>query len=98
MSLEGVDAYIDGIGAIFFNGQVLKVDLVTLYPDPKEANKMNPRLAGRIAMPINAAVQLRDGLNRLVADLQKAQEQNQKNNPAPSQVAAPEEAEKKSKK
>jgi hypothetical protein len=99
MSLEGADVYIDGIGAIFFNGQVLKVDLVTLYPDPKETNKMNPRLAGRLAMPINAAVQLRDGLNRLVADLQKAQEQNQKNNPAAAQVAAsPEEADKKSKK
>lgn len=98
MSLEGADVYVDGIGAIFFNGQVLKVDLVTLYPDAKEANKMNPRLAGRIAMPINAAVQLRDGLNRLVADLQKAQEQNQKANPAPAQVSASDEADKKVKK
>lgn len=98
MSLEGADVYVDGIGAIFFNGQVLKVDLVTLYPDPKEANKMNPRLAGRIAMPLNAAVQLRDGLNRLVADLAKAQEQNQKANPVAAQVPAPEDADKKSKK
>jgi len=98
MSLEGADVYIDGIGAIFFNGQVLKVDLVTLYPDAKEANKMNPRLAGRLAMPINAAVQLRDGLNRLVADLQKAQEQNQKNNPSQAQVATPEVTDKKVKK
>ena len=77
MSLEGADVYVDGIGAIFFNGQVLKIDLLALYPDPKEANKMNPRLAGRIAMPINAAVQLRDGLNKLVADIQKVQESSQ---------------------
>lgn len=98
MSLEGADVYIDGIGAIFFNGQVLKVDLVTLYPDPKETNKMNPRLAGRLAMPMNAAVQLRDGLNRLVADLQKAQEQNQKANPAAAQVSASDDADKRAKK
>ena len=77
MSLEGADVYIDGIGAIFFNGQVLKIDLLALYPDPKEANKMNPRLAGRIAMPINSAVQLRDGLNKLIAEIQKAQESSQ---------------------
>ena len=74
MSLEGADVYIDGVGSLFFNGQVLKIDLLTLYPDPKDNTKVNPRLAGRLAMPINAAVQLRDGLNRLIADLQKAQE------------------------
>jgi len=49
-----------------------------LYPDPKDNTKVKPRLAGRLAMPINAAVQLRDGLNRLIADIQKAQE-GQKN-------------------
>lgn len=74
MSLEGADVYIDGVGSLFFNGQVLKIDLLTLYPDPKDNTKVNPRLAGRLAMPINAAVQLRDALNRLIADLQKAQE------------------------
>lgn len=74
MSMEGADVYIDGVGSLFFNGQVLKIDLITLYPDPKDATKVNPRLAGRLAMPINAAVQLRDNLNRLLADIQKAQE------------------------
>jgi hypothetical protein len=98
MSLEGADVYIDGVGALFFNGQVLKIDLLTLYPDPKENTKLNPRLAGRLAMPINAAVQLRDSLNRLVADLQKAQEQNQKANPATAQVESAAEGDKKAKK
>ena len=74
MSMEGADVYIDGVGGLFFNGQVLKIDLITLYPDPKDNTKVNPRLAGRLAMPINAAVQLRDNLNRLIADIQKAQE------------------------
>lgn len=74
MSMEGADVYIDGVGALFFNGQVLKIDLITLYPDPKDNTKVNPRLAGRLAMPINAAVQLRDNLNRLIADIKKAQD------------------------
>jgi hypothetical protein len=88
MSLEGADVYIDGVGALFFNGQVLKIDLITLYPDPKDTAKVNPRLAGRLAMPINAAVQLRDNLNRLIADIQKAQE-SQKANDAEGQSQAP---------
>jgi hypothetical protein len=82
--MEGADVYIDGVGALFFNGQVLKIDLITLYPDPKDNTKVNPRLAGRLAMPINAAMQLRDNLNRLIADIQKAQE-NQKANDAIAQ-------------
>ena len=87
MSMEGADVYSDGGGALFFNGQVLKIDLITLYPDPKDNTKVNPRLAGRLAMPINAAVQLRDNLNRLIADIQKAQE-NQKANDAAVQSSA----------
>jgi hypothetical protein len=87
MSLEGADVYIDGVGALFFNGQVLKIDLITLYPDPKDNAKVNPRLAGRLAMPINAAVQLRDNLNRLIADIQKAQE-SQKTTDAAEQSTA----------
>jgi hypothetical protein len=87
MSLEGADVYVDGVGSLFFNGQVLKIDLLTLYPDPKDNTKVNPRLAGRLAMPINAAVQLRDALNRLIADLQKAQE-SQKNNAADQAISS----------
>lgn len=77
MALDGADAYVDGVGTFSFNGQTVKIDLVTLYPDPKDSSKTNPRLAGRLALPLNAAVQLREGLNRLFADIQKAQnEQN----------------------
>jgi hypothetical protein len=94
MSMEGADVYIDGVGALFFNGQVLKIDLITLYPDPKDNTKVNPRLAGRLAMPINAAVQLRDNLNRLIADIQKAQE-SQKATDATAQSEAPKAAAKK---
>ena len=88
MSMEGADVYVDGVGALFFNGQVLKIDLITLYPDPKDNTKVNPRLAGRLAMPINAAVQLRDNLNRLIADIQKAQE-SQKANDVVAQQKTP---------
>ena len=92
MSMEGADVYIDGVGALFFNGQVLKIDLITLYPDPKDNTKVNPRLAGRLAMPINAAMQLRDNLNRLIADIQKAQESQKATDAAaqsPASVAPP---------
>ena len=97
MSLEGADVLIDAVGGILFNGQLVKVDLLTLYPDPKDTTKMNPRLAGRLAMPINAALQLRESLNRLVADMQKAQE-NQKTANTQIPAAEADEAEKKPKK
>ena len=74
MALDGADAFVDGVGTFSFNGQIVKVDLVTVYPDPQDPSKINPRLAGRLALPLNAAVQLRDGLNRLFVDIQKAQQ------------------------
>jgi hypothetical protein len=97
MSFEGADVLIDAVGGILFNGQLVKVDLLTLYPDPKDTAKMNPRLAGRLAMPVNAAMQLREGLNRLVADLQKAQE-SQKTASTQIQATSSEETKNKSKK
>ena len=77
MSLDIGDSYIDAFGNIAFNGQVVKIDLVSLFPDPKDPKISNPRLSGRIATSIAATAQLRDSLNRMFADLQKAQEENQ---------------------
>lgn len=74
MALDGADAFVDGVGTFSFNGQIVKIDLVTVYPDPADSTKVNPRLAGRLALPLNGAVQLRDGLNRLFVDIQKAQQ------------------------
>jgi hypothetical protein len=77
MSLDIGDSYVDAFGNIAFNGQVVKIDLVSLFPDPKDPKNTNPRLSGRIATSIAATAQLRDSLNRMFADLQKAQEENQ---------------------
>jgi hypothetical protein len=77
MSLDIGDSYVDAFGNIAFNGQVVKIDLVSLFPDPKDPKNTNPRLTGRIATSIAATAQLRDSLNRMFADLQKAQEENQ---------------------
>lgn len=78
MSLDTGDSYVDAFGNIAFNGQVVKIDLVSLFPDPKDPKTANPRLSGRIATSIAATAQLRDSLNRMFADLQKAQEEGQK--------------------
>ena len=89
MSLDIGDSYVDAFGNISFNGQVVKIDLVSLFPDPKDAKNTNPRLTGRIATSIAAASQLRDSLNRMFADLQKAQEENQQKANAAKADASP---------
>lgn len=77
MSLDIGDSYIDAFGNIAFNGQVVKIDLVSLFPDQKDPKVVVPRLSGRMVTSIAAVSQLRDSLNKMFADLQKAQEQSQ---------------------
>ncbi len=77
MSLDIGDSYIDAFGNIAFNGQVVKIDLVSLFPDQKDPKAVVPRLSGRMVTSIAAVSQLRDSLNKMFADLQKAQEQSQ---------------------
>jgi hypothetical protein len=76
MSLEVTDSYIDAFGNIAFNGFVVKIDLVSLFPDQKDPKNVLPRLTGRVVTSIAATSQLRDSLNKMFADLQKAQEEN----------------------
>jgi hypothetical protein len=76
MSLEVTDSYIDAFGNIAFNGHVVKIDLVSLFPDQKDPKNVLPRLTGRVVTSIAATSQLRDSLNKMFADLQKAQEEN----------------------
>ena len=76
MSLEVTDSYIDAFGNIAFNGHVVKINLVSLFPDQKDPKNVLPRLTGRVVTSIAATSQLRDSLNRMFADLQKAQEEN----------------------
>jgi hypothetical protein len=76
MSLEVTDSYIDAFGNIAFNGHVVKIDLVSLFPDQKDPKNALPRLTGRVVTSLAATSQLRDSLNRMFADLQKAQEEN----------------------
>ena len=89
MSLDIGDSYVDAFGNIAFNGQVVKIDLVSLFPDPKDPKNTNPRLTGRIVASIAATAQLRDSLNRMFADLQKAQEENQQKTNAAKAEASP---------
>jgi hypothetical protein len=76
MGLEVTDSYIDAFGNIAFNGHVVKIDLVSLFPDQKDPKTALPRLTGRVVTSIAATAQLRDSLNRMFADLQKAQDEN----------------------
>ena len=76
MSLEVTDSYIDAFGNIAFNGHVVKLDLISLFPDQKDPKNTLPRLTGRVVTSIEAASQLRDSLNRMFAALQKNQDEN----------------------
>lgn len=71
MNLNNADFFIDGIGRIQFNGQVLKLDLLNYYPDPNDQNKMMPRLVGRLAVSVNTAEQLRDALTKIIQGIKK---------------------------
>ena len=78
MSLEISDSYVDAFGNIAFNGYIVKVDLLAFFPDQKDPKKVLPRLTGRMVTSIAAVSQLRDSLNKMFADLQKAEEENKK--------------------
>ena len=72
MNFEGADIYVDAVGAIQFNGSVVKIDFLTLYPDPQNNKNLQPRLAGRLALPVSAVLQLSESMNRFVEELKKA--------------------------
>jgi|LakMenEpi03Aug12_release.lakeMendotaPanAssembly.Ray.scaffolds.fasta_scaffold1965042_1 hypothetical protein len=78
MSLDISDSYVDAFGNITFNGHIVKVDLIAFFPDQKDPQKVLPRLIGRMVTSITAISQLRDGLNKMADDLQKAEEKNKK--------------------
>ncbi len=78
MSLDISESYVDAFGNITFNGHIVKVDLLTFFPDQKDHQKVFPRLTGRMVTSITAISQLRDGLNKMIDDLEKAENRNKK--------------------
>lgn len=78
MNNQNSDTFVDAIGGVFFNGHVVKVDCLSLYPESSEAKKFSPRLTGRLVLPPASAAQLRDLLNQLFEKLEKEQKNNTK--------------------
>jgi len=80
MTVQNADSFIDAIGGVSFNGHVVKVDCLSLFPENADTKKMIPRLSGRLVLSPASAKQLRDLLNQLFDNLEA-----QKSNPkAPS--------------
>lgn len=78
MSNPNTDTFVDAIGGVFFNGHVVKVDCLSLYPETSESKKFVPRLTGRLVLAPASAAQLRDLLNQLFENLEKQQKNNTK--------------------
>lgn len=68
--MQSTDNFIDAIGGVSFNGHVVKVDCLSLYPENTETKKMLPRLSGRLVLSPASAKQLRDLLNQLFDNLE----------------------------
>lgn len=70
--MQGTDSFIDAIGGVHFNGHVVKVDCLSLYPQANDSNKMLPKLAGRLVLSPSSAIQLLDLLTKLVQDINES--------------------------
>lgn len=69
--MQGTDSFIDAVGGVYFNGHVVKVDCLSVYPQPSDPNKVSSKLAGRLVLSPASAMQLRDLLDKLFQDLKK---------------------------
>jgi hypothetical protein len=69
--MQGTDSFIDAVGGVYFNGHVVKVDCLSVYPQPSDPKKVSSKLAGRLVLSPASAMQLRDLLDKLFEDLKK---------------------------
>lgn len=76
--MQGTDSFIDAVGGVYFNGHVVKIDCLSVYPQPSDPKKVTPKLAGRMVLAPASAMQLRDMLNKLFDDMSKQANTKQK--------------------
>ncbi len=69
--MQGTDSFIDAVGGVYFNGHVVKIDCLSVYPQPSDPKKVTPKLAGRLVLSPASALQLRDMLTKLFEDMNK---------------------------
>lgn len=69
--MQGTDSFIDAVGGVYFNGHVVKIDCLSVYPQPSDPKKVTPKLAGRLVLSPSSALQLRDMLTKLFDDMNK---------------------------
>ena len=76
--MQGTDSFIDAVGGVYFNGHVVKIDCLSVYPQPSDPKKITPKLAGRLVLSPASALQLRDMLSKLFEDMNKQTNSAQK--------------------
>lgn len=76
--MQGTDSFIDAVGGVYFNGHVVKIDCLSVYPQPSDPKKVTPKLAGRLVLSPASALQLRDMLSKLFEDMNKQTNSAQK--------------------
>lgn len=69
--MQGTDSFVDAVGGVYFNGHVVKIDCLSVYPQPSDPKKVTPKLAGRLVLSPASARQLRDMLSKLFDDMNK---------------------------
>lgn len=67
--MQSIDSFVDAVGGVSFNGQVVKIDCLSVFPQPSDPSQVSSRLAGRLVLTPNTAAQLRDVLIKLFDDM-----------------------------
>ena len=67
--MQSLDSFVDSVGGVSFNGQVVKIDCLSLFPQPSDPSQVSSRLVGRLVLTPNTALQLRDVLTKLFEDI-----------------------------
>lgn len=76
--MQGTDSFIDAVGGVYFNGHVVKIDCLSVYPQPSDPKKVTPKLAGRLVLSPASALQLKEMLGKLFDDMKEQANVGQK--------------------
>lgn len=66
------EIFIDGIGQIHFLNGMVRYDLISLQPNPKDAKQPVPELKARIIMPPEGFLRTFDTMQKLIDQLSEA--------------------------
>lgn len=76
--MQSTDSFVDAVGGVYFNGHVVKIDCLSVYPQLSDPKKVTPKLAGRLVLSPASALQLKEMLNKLFDDMKQQANTEQK--------------------